>query len=489
MRIACVDKTAAERMALERFLDESFKECRKSIGHLVVARLNPVSKEELLINKLPDCVVLGSGFEVDESLLLVREIRAISNNIPIYVFLTSLNYTVKNLKRFSGYASDVFSVVDLPSRFVFKLTSVQSIHNDSNKGCLLAFQGVKGGVGTTSIVGGAAHALQDLGKTVVVVDLSRRGEFCQFFLSEKWQSSYYSQLISDCRLPDQEHVEKALIYLQNGIPVMPPPSGADELREQWLRDPTRLEIGLSFLELLLEKYDVVLVDFAHAEGILPFAIECRADARIFVAANDPGSIHLLVQRVGDFSLPVEGETRFLINQTHRDGLTKEDILDFVSWSSDFSEEMLYPELVPYEKDGGYWMGTGNSFFTESNLELQDVLKRFISAAIGLDIELKSKKRRLPFKNPFKSISSTRAKTLIPFANRDMLPYYGGVGNIDKSKPTETKNKNDKLRLRNSDISEISLSKTKSNISESEIDPTDVEEQDFLYDPPRIRANE
>jgi cellulose biosynthesis protein BcsQ len=488
MRIACVDKTATERIALERFLDESFRECRKSIGHLVVARLVPMSKEELLINTLPDCVVLGAGFGVEESLLLAREIKSSSSAAPVYVFLSAQDYTIKNLKRFAGYANEVFSVVDLPSRFVFKLTSVESSQSESKKGFLFAWQGVKGGVGTTSLVGGVAHAIQDLGKTVAVVDLSRRGEFCQFFLSDKWQSTYYSQLVVDSQLPDPDHLDKALVYLQNGIPVLPPPAGADELREQWLRDPARLEVGLSFIELLLEKYDVVLVDFAHAEGILPFAIECRADARIFVSANDPSSVHLLVHRVNDFSLPVEGVTRFLINQTISDGLTQEDVLDFISWSPSFTEEMLHSEPIPFEKKGGHWIGTGNSFFTESNTKIQQTLRTFVSEALGLDTEKQRQSKRTPFKNALKSITSRRAKKFIPFAEREMLPYYTS-DDFSKSNSEQVLQSENAIKadVEKKPINPFQSVKASESLSVNKFSAN--HEDEYEYDPPKIRANE
>lgn len=468
MKIACVDKTASDRISLEKFLDDSFRECRKSVGHLLVARLTPLSKEELLINTLPDSVVIGAAFDIEEALLLCRDIKSISPTVPVFVFLRPELYTVKNLKRFDSYVSEVFCTTDIPSRFVFKLTTVQEKTQETTRGSLISVQGVKGGVGVTTFVGGFAHALQDLGKSVIVVDFSRKGDFCQFCLSEKWQSSHYTQSIVDGVLPDIDTVEKSVIHLANGIPVLPPPSGSTELRELWLRDPAKLEVGLSYVELLLEKYDVVLVDLSHAEGILPFAIECRSDVRLFISSNDPGSVHLLTSKIDDFNLPVEGVTKFILNETHAQGLSHDDVLDFVSWSSAFSEDMLYPHPIPYDKHGALWMGTGNTLYTESTSSLQSVLKRIASDALHLDY--KEQTRKLPFQDILKNITSKRPTKFIPFFERERLPYFEDTG-------SEAKNIFSKHQ-------EVTLSHVVDVVEE---DP--ASEKSFEYEPPKIRVNQ
>ena len=473
MRIACVDKSASDRISLEKFLDDSFRECRKSVGHLLVAKLVPTSKEELLLNSLPESVVIGASFDIDESLMLCRDIRAISQSIPVFVFLRPELYTVKNLKRFDSYVSEVFSTTDIPSRFVFKLTTFQEKSQESTRGSLISVQGIKGGVGVTSFVGGLAHAYQDFGKSVVVVDFSRKGDFCQFCLSDKWQSSHYTQSIVDGHLPDYETIEKSIIYLQNGIPVLPPPSGSSELRELWLRDSSKFEIGLSYVELLLERYDVVLVDFSHAEGILPFAIECRSDVRLFLSSNDPGSVHLLTSKIDEFNLPVDGVTKFIVNETNANGLNQDDILDFVSWSSSFSEDMLYPHPIPHDKNGSLWMGTGNTIYTESSSTFQQVMKKIASDALNL--EYKEQIKKIPFQNVFKNITSKRATKFIPFFERERIPYI-------EEKDKEAKN----IFIKNVISSNVEDDFQK--LDTVEVEKTSAE-QSFEYEPPKIRVNQ
>ncbi|HMO18325.1 MAG TPA: ParA family protein [Oligoflexia bacterium] len=429
MRIACVDKTAADRLRLERFLDDAFRECRKSVGHMAVARFFPASKEELLINSCPEVAIVGSSLGCDEALFFARDVASVHSDLPLFVFLDPSEYTVKNIKRLEPYVTDVFSSADAPSRFVYALTTVSQKEKASSRGLLFAVQGVKGGVGTTSIAGAVAHAAQSLGRTVALVDLSQRGELLQFFLSDRWQSSEYSNLLTDKIIPEVEHLNRILVHARNGLPILPPPAGAGEMRELWLRDATRFEVPLGMIDLLQERFDLVVVDFAGSEGILPFAIECRADVRIFVSANEPGSLHLLTSRVEEFEFAGEGVTRFLVNRTNPHGLTHEDVLDFICWSSKFSEDMLYPLEVPYDARGGLWVGTGNSLYTEGGAKLRSAIESFTRDALGMD-EAKSKKIRIPFANSLKNLAERalpeKRKKEVRYTAADALPFLAGA---------------------------------------------------------------
>ncbi len=452
MRVACIDISAGERLKLERFLDDAFRDCRKSIGHMVVARFFPSTKEEILVNSAPDSIVIGPGFSPDESLMLARDISSVHPSVPLFVFFSQQDFTLRNIKRFEPYVKEVFSVIDPPSRFVYSLTSVSEASHNRKKGVLFSVQGVKGGVGVSSISGALAHAAQALGKSVVLMDLSLRGELCQYFLCEQWQSSDYTTLLTDKVIPEPEHIQKILVSAKNGISLVPPPTGYGEVREFWLRDASRFEIPLALVDLLQERFDVVLVDFSHAEGIFPFAVECRADIRLFVSANEPGSVHLLTNRVDEYEGIHEGVTKFLINRISPKGLTNEDILDFISWNPKFSEEMLYPFEVPHDSKGGLWIGTGNSFYTEGSAKLRDFFEDLMRDALGLD-EHKKKSIRIPFANALKAISMRSGKKRIEFEKKERIPF------LEPEEPL------------------------------SEKSPALPEERQMVYEPPRLRINQ
>lgn len=529
MRIACIDKSAADRLKLERFLDDAFRECRRSIGHMNVARFFPSSKEEILVNSAPDAAIIGSVFGADAALLLARDISSVHPNLPVFVFLDPEEYTVRNIKRFEPYIREVFSISDVPSRFVYSLTSVTSREQAGQRGVLFAVQGVKGGVGVTSTVGAIAHAAQALGKNAVLVDLSQRGELSQFFLCDRWHSSEYATLITDKVIPEAEHLNKIIVTAKNGLPILPPPSGSGEMRELWLRDSTRFEVPLAMIDLLQERYDVVIVDFAGAEGILPFAIECRADVRLFISANEPGSVHMLTSRVDEFDMPNEGVTRFLINKTNPQGLTHEDILDFIAWSPKFSEEMLYSEEIPYDAKAGLWIGTGNSLYTEGNNKLKEAIESLTRDALGMD-ESKKKSIKIPFSNAIKAIASRVGQKEISFDRKERLPLLRGAANAHslddlpnklskagKNAFDKKNNNKDALgrkriehkveasqHLKNSAKNGFVLSSgsddTENNIRNESFEWTNKDSDNFqldskekkdelIYEPPRLRAND
>jgi cellulose biosynthesis protein BcsQ len=486
MRIACVDISAKDRLKLEQFLDDAFRDCRKSVGHMAVARFFPASREEILVNSVPDGIVIGSGFSPDEALVLARDISTVHPDVPLFVFFAPQDFTLRNIRRFEPCAREVFSITDPPSRFVHSLTSAFDSTKSRKKGVLFAVQGVKGGVGVTTITGALAHASQALGKSVVVMDLSLRGELCQYFLCEQWQSSEYSTLLTDKTVPDPEHIEKILIRARNGISVVPPPMGNGEIREFWLRDTNRFEISLAIIDLLQERFDVVLVDFSHAEGIFPFAVECRADIRLFLSANEPGSIHLLTNRVDEFEGMHEGVTKFLINRISPRGLTNEDILDFVAWSPRFTEEMLYPSEVPYDLKGGLWIGTGNSFYTEGNARLRSYFEDLMRDALGLD-DNRKKTIRLPFANALKAISNRKAKKQIEFDKKERLPFFeSGYSASDDSRTPSADLSASSALSRSSDPGTRARDHSFVLDHENEVSDSDTK---VIYEPPRLRMNQ
>lgn len=486
MRIACVDITAVDRLKLERFLDDAFRECRRSVGHMVVARFFPASKEEVVVNAAPDVVIIGSAFSPDDALILSRDLSTAHPGVPVFVFLEVSEFTVRNIKRFEPYVKEVFSITDPSSRFVYSLTTLSEKKKAGKRGMVVAVQGVKGGVGATTLTGAFAHAAHALGKSVAIVDLSQKGELCQYFLCDQWHSSEYTALLSDKVLPEPEHLHKILVTAKNGITILPPPSGHGEVREFWLRDISRFEIPLAIIDLLQERFDVVLVDFSHAEGIFPFAVECRADVRLFVSANEPGSVHLLTSRVNEFEMSNEGVSRFIINKINPRGLTNEDVLDFISWSPRFSEEMLYPEEIPYDAKGGLWIGTGNSFYTEGSSKVRTFFENLTRSALGLE-EIKKKTIRIPFANTLRTIGHKASKKDIDFLKKERLPYFDSdlrQGKESPENPVSTSTAGDDEVYPRLNNPLVSLGEDKKSREKIDTNNTRV-----VYEPPRLRANE
>src|SRR5690606_22564367 len=116
-------------------------------------------------------------------------------------------------------------------------------------------QGVKGGVGTTSIVSGLAHAAEANNLSSIVFDLSASSALLHYVSAPKWHSADYSTLLTEKLIPDRTLVDKLTTTAPNGMKLLLPPSGGGEIREMLLRDPNRFEISLAIVDILRASYD------------------------------------------------------------------------------------------------------------------------------------------------------------------------------------------------------------------------------------------
>jgi septum formation inhibitor-activating ATPase MinD len=375
MRIACLDQKAADRLALQKRFDDCFEQCRNTVGHFSSFEAFPCTKDEALLNNAPAVFAIGNHFSLEESYRISRELATAHPETPILLFVDGEQYTLRTLRRFQAVANEVFSVDEQSIRIVHTLSSIAANARTSPDGKIIVVEGVKGGVGSTSIVSGIAHAAEAVGKRAVVVDFSTNGVFSLYMGSNRWHSSDHAAAIVDKIIPDRALVEKCLTTAPNGITVLLPPSGGTDVRECWLRDSERFEIGLGIFDTLRAMFDIVVVDLAAAEGILPFALGCRAYSRILVTSNDPASVHLLgtaLTRLSD--TPGEGQIHVLVNHLLDRGLTHEDVLDFLYCQRHFNSSMAVLEPVAFDPRGRNWIGSGNSFYTESARRVQVVLE-------------------------------------------------------------------------------------------------------------------
>ena len=100
MKIACIDKTAADRLSLQERLEQSYFAARSALGHLPVARVSPVSKEELLIGTAPEAALVGPGFSVEEASACCREITSAHPALPLIIIVRTENFSLRTLRRF-----------------------------------------------------------------------------------------------------------------------------------------------------------------------------------------------------------------------------------------------------------------------------------------------------------------------------------------------------------------------------------------------------
>ena len=387
MRIACIDRNATERLKLQQHIESAYDFCRSTLGHLAVADITPTSKDELLHSSAPDAVAVGPGFGIEESYSACREIKEKHPTVPLLIFLSEEAYSLRALRRFERVADQIFSPAESPTRLVHAICQLQERRQRRVQGKLLWIQGVKGGVGATSVTVGLAHAAEAIGKSAVVIDLSQTASLVHYMCPARWQSAEYAAALVDSLSADRSLVESSITTAPNGVNLLLPPAGGSDIRELWLREPKKFELTLSMVEILKEMFDVVLVDAGMAEGVLPFALSARAQGRLLVTSNDPASVHLLSRKLTEIrQLPGECPIYIMCDMLIEAGLTQDDIFDFLIVNKNFNEEMSRLRAVPFDAKGKSWIGTGNSFYTEASRTAQLSLEMCLTKLLNPDFK-------------------------------------------------------------------------------------------------------
>lgn len=482
MRIVCVDKSAAARLKLRQVLEIAYESGRSTVGHLPLAQIELMSKDELAVNRAPDVIVIGPEFLPDEAYSVCLEIRNEHKDTPILLVLQSEHYSLRTLRRFERVTTDVFVMGESDTRLLHMLCRLEQQKLSGVEGKLVAICGVKGGVGATSVAGGLAHAAQAMGKTAVIVDLSSNAALLHYMGTPRWQSTEFATCLLEGIAPDKALVESCLAVSPNGLNLFLPPAGSTEVRELWLREPNRLNYTLGIIEMLREQFDVIFVDLAGTEGVLPFAIVARADTRLLVTSNDPASIHLLSRKIGELSqVPGDGELRILISMLTERGLTKDDVVDFLLINRNFNQEMSQLRPIPFDAQGKNWIGTGNTFYTESKKPTQSALEQCLATLLNTGERFEeTKEPRAPRFSITQIIQRIPLESYRKYVTQKALPFF------PKTEASETISTMHEQPALQPKLAPIELS-PKIEIPETVV--AEKEEPATLYEPPRLVVNE
>jgi len=393
MLFLCVERSAGERLLLQKTLENALVECRSGVGHLPNLEFIPASKEEALFRigsqqkgePLRDnrnrelTIIFGPGISPEDLTKVATEIRENNSEISLFAILPSQLLSLRNLRKFERLRISTLSDSDSSSRIVHALLSAKESSASQPRGKLISVVGVKGGVGASSVVSGLAHAAHAEGKSALIVDLSPEGALLHYLNTQRWHSSDYRAVLTDGVVPSKSTLERSTVRAPNGIELLLPPSGGNEIREKWLRDPATLDLNTSLVELALESYDIVIVDISHSEGIFPFALEARADQTIFASSNDPAAIHLLNLRLQKLSLaPNQDRVTIVVSLVSESSLGAEDLSEIL----DLDGAAKFFTLAR-DKRAAAWIGTGNSLFTEGGKTLQDSLIAITRSLLGI----------------------------------------------------------------------------------------------------------
>lgn len=379
MKVACIDKTAADRIALQRFMQDSFERCRDAVGHVSLLQPYLCSVEEVQFDTTSEVLVIGPRFSLAELLELLSFLKKANQTIPIVIILALSSYSLRTLRTLQRSGAEVFSLEEQPVRLVHYLCTIVPQARRSREGKVVVLNGAKGGSGTTSLTAGLAHATLAKGKRAVILDLSATSALYIYMRTGRSHSPDWAAALIDRLQPDRKLVERSLATAPNGLDVLLPPGTSVEVRDLWLRDGATIEITLGVFDILRDLYDFIFVDCASSEGILPFALNSHADYRLLVSSDDPASIHLLGSAYFQIAdIPGPGQVHILFNRITQSGLTEEDALHYLRRQGSVEVKGSISS-VPFDLAAGSWIGTGNSFYTEGSSFLQNQLERYIEA--------------------------------------------------------------------------------------------------------------
>ena len=372
MKVVCIDKDINIRTELKILVQSAFDCIADNLSYPQV-NIFSTPVEELLVNSAPDVLCFYAKDKIDDVLLLCKELESVHPAVPKVIFLHETLYNLKNLNRIENNY-EVLSAEEKNITVVHKLCSIAKKSQQVVTGALINVLGAKGGVGASTLVASLAHAFSAYGKRAVIVDLSATSSLLHYLGAEKCNSPEYTILLKDDVFPDYAIFELILTTTPCGVSVLLPPFGGTDVRELWLRDTKRFEISLSLIETLRKRFDVVIIDNSRSEGILPFALQSRANMNLLVSSSEPASIYHLNQKL---SVLLEGpgnfKTGIVINNVSRPELGKRDILDFLYVNSHFNEDFFdYPD-VPYDTGGKRWIGSGNTFYSECGAKARGAL--------------------------------------------------------------------------------------------------------------------
>ncbi|MDD2942772.1 MAG: AAA family ATPase [bacterium] len=383
MKIACIDITAAGRDRLLAQLRAWLIAERQVIGHISRFEFFAMAPETINFSERIDVAVMGSGVGPEHAARLAEKISLRDDVTAIFVFLRSEDFSFANLQLFSQGSAEIFNDDNDRLRFLARLCATRVKNRADVRGRLCTFFAAKGGVGLTTIVTALAHAAQDRGQTALVLDLSRNSDIANSLaLGKKFSTEFSSLLQQRCQLSLSD-MASCIKTAENGINLILPPAGGAEVRESWIRASETLPTTMSLIEVALEQFDYVFVDTAQSEGILPFSLSVRSDERVMVSSNEVDSIYFATQKssFGAGYLP-GGEISLLINCRSLFGLTAAECMRYVRNVTDGAIEWKELPAIPCDRSGSFWIGSRNSFFTESNKATRTALGKLLRHLAG-----------------------------------------------------------------------------------------------------------
>lgn len=185
---------------------------------------------------------------------------------------------------------------------------------------IIALQGIRGGVGTTSITAGLAWALHQLGERVLVIDFCAQNQLCLHFNSPQALAAGWARAELDGRAWHQE----ALRY-SDGLDFLPFGQLTEAEYARWLvTHQATSALWLHYLQQLRDcgDYDWLLMDLPASESSLIRQWRSVADALFTVLTADANNHIRLSQQTP------EPKARLLLNQLLSNSRLQQDLQQY-----------------------------------------------------------------------------------------------------------------------------------------------------------------
>jgi pilus assembly protein CpaE len=197
----------------------------------------------------------------------------------------------------------------------FQSTHLTAAHAVQSRGKLIAFYGVKGGVGNTTLaVHLAIHLVRKHHKRVLLIDHKHELGHVALHLGIKESAYFFEGLIRNSERLDSDLLEGLVTKHPTGLEVIP---SADSCSLPHEATPTQIE---RVMEDLKKQYDFVLVDstMQYHSAVAPML--AASDVVALVATPDVAALRDLARHIEHLSLAnnFTGKLRVIINRSNSD---------------------------------------------------------------------------------------------------------------------------------------------------------------------------
>ena len=225
----------------------------------------------------------------------------------------------------------------------FQETHALPAHSTAERGKMISFFGVKGGVGATTLaVHLATHLVRVHRKKVLLIDHKHELGHVALFLGIKDSVYYFEELIRNVDRLDKELLEGFVVRHPSGLDVIPSPDTASVLNHNTAEAIERA------MDYLRRQYDYVLVDSSTQYLESVGALVSASDEICMICTPDIAALRDLARHIEHLSLTggFIGKVRVIINRaTSDDAVTAEQIEEAVRFPVSFTIPNSYAELM------------------------------------------------------------------------------------------------------------------------------------------------